>query len=254
MKSNIDLRFLLDIPSEKFEKFHNLTKIKWWPKSSHSLGLPLIKRKKIYFKGYSRLNEILLPLPVLPKKNFQDIMESRKSSRSFSKSTLLSLKTLGSIIFYSAGIKKGSNDFGKRFYPSAGALYPLEIYLISTSTKLPNGVYHYYLKNHSLEQLFLFDRFDYQKYFNQGWMEKSSCLLVITAVFKRTTKTYGDRGYRHIIIETGHLGQNIYLCCAAFGIDCCAVGGYIDNNLNEFLDVDGINEGVVYVLALGMAD
>ena len=70
-------------------------------------------------------------------------------------------------------------------------------------------------------------------------------------MFKRTILSYGDRGYRHILVEAGHLGQNIYLNSVALGLSCCAIGGYIDDKLNSLIDVDGLNESVVYVLAVG---
>jgi|SRR3989338_1724674 len=251
MKSKIELNYLLNIPNNIYEKFHNQTVIKSFSFLSHVARIPKRKKQKISFKGYARLKEIVLPRPKLPKKYLLNILSTRISTRNFLNSSLLSLETLSTLFFYSAGLRERKFYFEKRFYPSAGACYPLEVYLISINTQLPKGIYHYYLKNHSFEQLLLFDRFDFKKFFNQDWIERSSCLVVITAVFKRTTLIYGDRGYRHILIEIGHLGQNFYLNSSSLNIACCAVGGFMDRNLNELFDIDGINEAVVYVLALG---
>lgn len=232
------------------EKFHNKTKLrkfpinddpKFWPESWN----------KIYYKGYLRLEEIELPKPMLPGTSFKKTLYLRNSCRIFS-SVPLSLYQLSSILYYSAGLKFYKSAYlAQKFYPSAGRRYPLETYFISLNTELPKGLYHYYIKTHKLEKLLRIDKFDKSRYFGQEWIDKAGCILIITAIFKRNTVKYGDRGYRHIMVEAGHLSQNIYLISPLLNIGCCAIGGYIDDNLHRLLDIDGISEAVVYVLALG---
>ena len=62
---------------------------------------------------------------------------------------------------------------------------------------------------------------------------------------------YGDRGYRHVLAEAGHLAQNLYLISSALGLSCCAMGGYYDEEINNLLDIDGVGESIVYILAIG---
>lgn len=248
MNKICNLKKLFNLPTTLAEKFHEKTKIKRYidpykydPK----------KWEKIYYKAYARLDEIVLPKSNLKKSILKEVFDDRKSSRKTSYK-LLTISNIANILYYSAGIKNTKDyRFPNRFYPSAGARYPLEIYILPFNSDLKKGIYHYYLKNHSLEKLLDFDNFDYNKYFNQTWIKKASCLILITAMFKRTTLKYGDRGYRYIMIEAGHLGQNIYLVCSALGIGCCAIGGYKDDRLNQLLDIDGIDEAIVYAIAVG---
>lgn len=253
MKKNY-LRSLNEIIGSRLflsESFHNKTKIgktrteispEKWPDTW----------KTIYFKSYPRFDEIILPNPSLSSTtSLKHGLINRQSNRNFSRKPL-ELSTLSTLIYYSAGVKDKKLQSFSRFYPSAGGRYPLETYLISLNTDIPKGVYHYYLKNHSLEELLTFAKFDFDKYFvPQKWIKKTACFIIIAAVFKRMTIKYGDRGYRHVLAEAGHLAQNFYLVSAALSLSCCAIGGYIEHKLEELLDIDGVDESVVYVLAIG---
>lgn len=250
LKTNLDR--LLGKPYADFEKFHQKTKIKKlnvdlldpnkWPK----------EWKTVQFKGYGRLAEIVLPKSQsLTNYSLHTALKKRSSIRKFSNQPL-PLEKLSTLLYYSAGLNNIKNSTIRgRFYPSAGARYPLELYFISLNSQLPMGLYHYYLKNHSLEKLLTFDKFDFAKYFNQNWISTVGAFIIITAIFKRTTMKYADRGYRHILQESGHMGQNIYLLSSTLNLSCCAIGGYLDDKINELLDIDGINESVVYILAVG---
>ena len=76
-------------------------------------------------------------------------------------------------------------------------------------------------------------------------------LLVISAIFFRNKVKYNERGYRHVLTEVGSLIQTIYLTCTALGIGCCPTGGYKDDGYNSLLDLDGIEESVIGVVAIG---
>lgn len=250
MRKKYSIAKLLNKPTSLSEIFHQKTKLKRLTEEKIDKKWPK-EWKKVYFKAYSRMEEILLPQSTLKKVTLEKTLKTRKSVRNMN-SSRLSLKEMSPLLYWSAGIKKiNSTNSSKRFYPSAGGRYPLEIYLISMKSELPNGLYHYYLKHNSLEKLLLFDNFYSKKYFKQAWISRASCLVIITALFKRTITKYGDRGYRHILMEAGHLGQNIYLVSSALDISCCAIGGFIDEKLNNLLDIDGINESIIYVLAVG---
>lgn len=250
MKKIPDLDTLLGNPTAEFEKFHHMTK---WTKLLPSLEPEKWPKewKTTYFKEYPRLDKIILPEPSgLGAVTLEDAYMRRKSKRVFSKKPL-SLETLSNLLYYSCGLRDNKPPWaGNRTYASPGARYTLEVYVISKNTELAKGVYHYNLRSHSLETLVL-GRFRDNNYFNQDWILPSNCIILFTAVFKRNTIKYGERGYRHVLAESGHLGQNFYLTATALGLNICAIGGYLDDGLNELLGVDGVSETVIYALATG---
>ncbi|MDO8269575.1 MAG: SagB/ThcOx family dehydrogenase [Candidatus Levybacteria bacterium] len=229
-----------------FEKFHKDTKISLLDPQIPSSEWPE-EWKKIYFKAYSRFEEISLPSPDLGKVTFKEVLEKRSSKRIFSSD--ISKKELSNLLYYGAGLNKTKSN--SRFYPSAGGRYPLEVYFISINTELPRSLYHYCVKNNSMERLFTFDRKLLKSFFNQDWVKHAAGLIIITSVFKRNVIKYGDRGYRHILTEAGCMTQNFYLLCGALGISCCGIGGYLDDEINSYLDIDGLKEAVVGVIAVG---
>ncbi len=127
----------------------------------------------------------------------------------------------------------------------------MEIYLIAKNSELPLGVFHYNVRTNSLEILQLLEQFDDLEFFNQDWIVSAPLLILFTVVFDRNTIKYSTRGYRHVMQEAGHLGQNFYLVASALNLSICGIGLYIDDKLNELLDVDGVKETVVYALAVG---
>lgn len=251
MKNKFNLNELLGKPIFLFQKYHNKTKLKKTSKELESNDWPE-SWKKIYFKSYPRFNETILPKPNLKTEiSLKKTLVTRSSNRNFSKNPL-STKQLSTLLYYSAGLKDSTNPNAGRFYPSAGARYPLEVYVLSTNSELPNGLYHYYLKNNSLEELFIIDEPNVFQYVTpQKWIKNVSCLIIITSVFSRNTMKYGERGYRHVLTESGALLQNLYLNSAALNINCCSVGSYIDTEINKLLDIDGLEESVVNVLLIG---
>lgn len=105
------------------------------------------------------------------------------------------------------------------------------------------------LRNFSLKK-------DMAKFFieltGQKWAENASCIIAITAVFGRTKIKYGgDRGYRYCLLDCGHLAQNILLTCTYLNLKGCPIGGFSDKQINDFLDLDGVNEAALYLIAIG---
>lgn len=211
--------------------------------------------KKAYFKSYPRFKRIKLPkLSEIPT-TLDDVLKNRKSIREFSKEPL-SLKEISTLLFYSSGIiHKGETwDESSRPYPSAGARYPLEIYPVMLNSKeINNGIYHYNLKEHSLECISEGDYkdklFEYTNW--QEMVKNASMVLLISAVFKRTEMKYGDRGYRYVFLDAGHMTQNIYLVSTSIEVGCCTIGGFLDDEINKLLDLDGVNESVIYIAVIG---
>ena len=238
------------------EMFYEKTKIETFPqKNIPSEDWPELW-KRIFTKDYSRLQKIELPknIPLL-KIPLSKVLLERRSQRNFSgKST--NVTRVGTLLFYSSGIIPGTKHWNstRRFYPSAGARYPLEVYLSASNVKgLKNGLYHYNVRGHLLDVLW--QRQDLNKTIsrltNQDWVRKSNVIILITSVFQRTQTKYGNRGLRHIFLESGHLAQNIYLIATALGLKVCAIGGFVDDRINKIIDIDGKGEGILYILAMG---
>lgn len=210
--------------------------------------------KTIFYKAYPRLKQVALPKPSKSRLDLYETLLKRKSSRNFS-NTPMKLDVLSDLLYYSAGLKKiiDKEALDSRMHPSAGARYPLEIYpFIFNVEQLQEGVYHYHLKTHSLEVLLqkpILKKVADQ--FQTPWITKAGMLFVVSSVFARNEMKYGDRGYRHILTEYGHLAQNVYLIGNALDLGICSIGGFIDNGLNEIVDIDGIVESVIGVIAIG---
>ncbi len=205
--------------------------------------------KTIQFKGYGRAPEIPLPTPILSNISLKHTLMTRESCRNFG-SQEITIDAISTILYFAGGVMPKTTSH-RRFYPSAGARYPLEMYVIALHSDLQKGVYHYYLKSHALEQLTEGINSDLRDIFIQNWTLSASCIIVITGVFNRTVGKYGERGYRYALIESGHIAQNISLVCAAMELNCCAIGGFHDRKLEELIDIDGSSESVVYAVAIG---
>jgi len=210
--------------------------------------------KKIYFKAYPRLEEFILPEPREPKITLGKSLKKRKSTRSFSGDSI-ELYELSTLLFYGAGLIRDAEswDETRRPYPSGGARYPLEIYLGARMIEgLPDGVYHYNVKGHFLEKIGNKEILGkLRNKINPSWAKEAALILVITAVFYRTLNKYQDRGYRYILLEAGHLAQNLYLLAAALDLKCCGLGDFLEDQLNNVLDIDEEIEGTIYVLVFG---
>lgn len=148
----------------------------------------------------------------------------------------------------------GGEDGDRRTAPSSGALYPVEIYpVVHRVEGLAAGLYHYGVEDHSLGLLREADlRGAIVRYgLMQDWLAECGAVLVLTVIFQRMRFKYGDRTYRYGLLEAGHLGQNLYLAATSMGLGACAVGAFLDDQLNTMLGVDGVEEAAVYILGVG---
>lgn len=210
---------------------------------------------KIHFKTYPRLDRISLDNIGIPTSKLSEIIRKRRSIRQFS-SLPLSKNKLAYLLYLSSGlISLGStSDESRRPYPSAGARYPLEIYPIVLNCKgIKNGLYHYNVKENSLELLLKEDLTDWVIKTTGGekWIASTAVIFIISGVLDRTRIKYGERGYRYALIEAGHVGQNICLLATELNLGSCALGGYIDSEVEKLLDVGIQKESVLYLIAVG---
>ena len=178
-------------------------------------------------------------------------IEQRRSERDFLDRPL-SLLELSQLLHYSYGITEERERL--RAAPSAGALYPIEIYpVVNNVEDLTRGVYHYSVGDHSLEMVRQGDfRTDMVRYaLDQEMMATAAVVLVLSAVVGRSQWRYRERAYRYVLLEAGHISQNIYLVATALGLGTCAVGAFHDQGYDRIIGIDGEKEGVVYLMPVG---
>jgi len=204
--------------------------------------------------------EILLPYPSLKgPMSLEEAIARRRSIREYSDKPLF-LMHLSQILWAAQGITDVKRSF--RAAPSAGATYPLELYVvvgengvaINKTYFLKAGVYKYNVKRHSLV---LVKEGDVRESLakaalNQEWVRKAPVSIVIVAIYERTTKFYGERGVRYVLIEVGHVGQNIYLQATALRLGTVAVGAFYDDEVRKIISASE-NEHPVYIMPIGIA-
>lgn len=209
--------------------------------------------KKIHFKTYPRLEKI--PLQVLELDDVNTIILKRRSIRHFTGKPI-TIGQLSYLLHSSCGLIHLDGDFDntRRPYPSAGARYPLEVYPIILSVEgLEKGLYHYNVRDSVLELLLEKDLSSWisDVFGKQDWMLQSSVVFIITGVLDRSRIKYRDRGYRFSLIEAGHLGQNICLFAAKIGLGTCPLSGYVDEEVDNLLDIQHTKEVTLYTVVLG---
>ena len=159
----------------------------------------------------------------------------RRSVRSYKKDPL-TVSDISQILWAAQGITE--KTYGLRTAPSAGALYPLELYLVATNVdELKPGVYKYIPQDHTMKRISEGDkRIDVSNAaLKQDAIENSSAIVIITAIYERTEVKYGKRAERYVHIEVGHVGQNIYLQAVSLGIGTVMIGAFKDEALKKVL-------------------
>lgn len=232
--------------------FHENTRLTPSQLVYRSFQFPLHAPKKEY-QGFPAC-----PLPAsdsAPEMTLLEALCCRKSLRDFDPHSHISLDTLAGILRYAYGVTHRVGDFSLRAAASAGGRYPIEVYIAAQAVEgLDPGLYHLHPEKETLTQMRR-GRVDVSSWAcntpNAEVTRTADCLLILTAVFERTIRKYGDRGYRYVMLDAGHLGQNVYLCATAFGTACVGLGGFFEEEVERELGVDGVNESVVYMLALG---
>jgi len=185
-----------------------------------------------------------------------DAMNNRKSVRKYH-NTPLSLKELSILLWNTQGIKGTSStrSVTKRTVPSAGARHAFETYLlVNRVSDLNPGLYKYVAKEHKLVN-WTKNRIrstDLTKAcLGQDFTDKSALTFIWTAVANRMIWRYGERGYRYLFLDAGHVCQNLYITAESLGCGVCAVGAFNDDEINDILAVDGKREFVIYLASVG---
>ncbi|MGZ3580971.1 MAG: SagB/ThcOx family dehydrogenase, partial [Syntrophales bacterium] len=170
-------------------------------------------------------------------------LAKRESVRQFS-SLPLAPSVLSQILWAAQGITR---DWGGRTAPSAGALYPLELYLASR-----DGFFHYVPRSHQLVHISDHDFIDdlASVALGQQCIKEAPAVVVIAAVYERIEKKYGRRGERYVKIEAGHAAQNILLQAVSQGIGAVPVGAFYDDDVRKVLSLPS-NHEPLYLIPLG---
>lgn len=240
------------------EVFHENTKQK-----ADMLALRMIsKQRYIEFnnqkKLYDLFRKVALPQPDhmrLTEQDFHKVLVGRRSVRNFG-NTPLSVQELSTFLHFSNGIRARAKDgFTFRHWASAGGFFPIDLYLTVQNVEgLAKGLYYYDPFEHCLRQIrgeSVIAPLQDASLGATGFAEKAAVGLFLAADFAKTKFKYGERGYRYILLDAGHLGGNIYLLATAMGLGACAIGGFYEVDIDRILGLDGVNEGIVYLLYLG---
>jgi SagB-type dehydrogenase family enzyme len=181
-------------------------------------------------------------------------IKGRRTVRSF-RSRPLSQRQLAQLLWAAQGIT-GPRGF-LRAAPSAGALYPMDVYAVTgsaTVTELEAGVYHYSPSGHKISLVTAGDLRTAiaRASLAQMWMAEPALVLVITAEYDRITGKYGRRGVRYAMIEAGHIGQNIFLQAGALGLAAGIVGAFRDEEVTEVMKVPTSHQPLL-IMPVGFA-
>lgn len=179
----------------------------------------------------------MIELPVIAPETsmpFAALLRSRCSTRRYGAGPLL-LAEVGQLVWAAQGISRAG---ARRTAPSAGALYPLEIYVACTEVRdLSPGLYHYHPAEHGLRRQVACDlRQELGAVaLHQGAVGRAPVTLVIAADYARTAAKYGARARRYVHMEVGHAGQNVYLQAADLGLGTVVIGAFDDERLQRLL-------------------
>jgi SagB-type dehydrogenase family enzyme len=213
-----------------------------------------------YNLEHKAIATVELPKPMLTSDfSIEKVLNERRSVRSYEDEPL-TLEEVSQLLWSAYGItypRKGAPEFirgGLKTAPSAGARYPLEIYLVAGDVKgLLPGIYWYVPEGHVIHRLADGDvRLDLQAAcLSQKFAGEAPVSIVWSAVYERCTEKYGERGQeRYVCMDLGHSAQNVYLQCGSLGLGTCAIGAFTDEALKKLIGMTE-EEVPLYVMPIG---
>jgi len=209
--------------------------------------------------AYSGIETIIdLPMPEeIPeiKIDFMATIELRTSVRDYQQ-TPMSLLELSYLLWCTQGVKQViGNQITLRTVPSAGARHAFETYLLINHVEgLEPGLYRFLALEHKLTQVTMTDRIADEitkACLGQTMISKSAVTFIWVADVERMTWRYGERGYRYLHLDAGHICQNLYLSAQVVGCGVCAIAAFDDERLHQVLGIDGEQQFVVYLGTVG---
>lgn len=193
------------------------------------------------------MEEVVLPKPDTSSP-LMELLLKRKSVRKYADEAL-TLNELSKLLWATYGLV----DSKRHVAPSAGATFPIEVYVFARRVEgLEPGIYRYDDRGH---KLVLVKKGDFSRELSracldQRWVREAPVNIVLVAYYERTTRWYGERGFRYIYMEAGHVGQNIYLAATEMGLGTVAIGAFEDDELLKLIGL-GENYIALYVFPVG---
>lgn len=211
----------------------------------------ILSQSSIPEPHYLNNETMKLPEPkYVSNTSIEEALHERRSVREFI-DELLSLEEVSQLLWAAQGISDPGGMY--RTAPSAGALYPLEVYLVVSRVKgVAEGAYKYVPHQHEILRVRDGNVRDELKAaaLGQSCIGMSAVVIVISAVYERTTQKYGKRGNRYVHMEAGHAAQNIYLQAVSLNLGMVAVGAFKDAEVKEVLNMPE-EEQPLYILPVG---
>jgi SagB-type dehydrogenase family enzyme len=195
-----------------------------------------------------------LPMPT------SEAMEGRRSAPPTALGRGVSYPDASDVLHY-AYCERDARPRPSRFVPSGGALYPLDLYLVARLVEgLPSGVYQLDPLRRTLVSPFGRTGAERLERFQRAAPSlmapiaaNASATILVTASFERARYKYGLRGYRLSLLEAGHVVQNAALAASALGLSALGWVGFVDHELDDLLDLDGVTQSTLYAFSFGRA-
>lgn len=206
------------------------------------------------YKRYPNASHIALdPQPPALDITLTDAIAARRSRNEFADAAL-TFEEVSRLLLTGTGVTSHKKVPPRRGAPSAGALYPIETYLIALDVEsVPSGVYHYAVLDHELEHVSTWSSRDQLRPALPPGLydETPAAVVVLSANLPRIQAKYVERGYRFAMFEAGHTVQNLALVTAALGLAGTPLGGFCDPPMNALLGIDGEREVALYAYLVG---
>ena len=191
----------------------------------------------------------------IPSTDLRTAIERRRSIRTYAREPL-SIEELSFLLWCTQGVQQVHGDqITLRTVPSAGARHAFETYLLVNNVEgLGPGVYRYLALTHRLQQVDPDPTVAHRitgACFDQQFILRSGVTFIWTAVPYRMTWRYGERGYRDLHLDAGHVCQNLYLAAEAVGCGTCAIAAFDDDAINGILGINGSDQFVIYLATVG---
>lgn len=260
-------RFDIDALHEIFHeqtKYHRATALGHARRIQAHMTEPSLVERSVSGRHLPDSRHVLpLPSPSAIKMDITKALSQRQSARRETLSGPLDAQDLSAILHHGArihrkGVPSATPHLVQHYrpYPSAGALYPCEIYLaIADVNGVPGGVYRYDALDHTLIELGQGRRAGFRQAETDPGQECDvSCAIIITGVFERSVRKYDLRGYRFALLEAGHILQNLSLLSAALGMPALVSASFYEAELEALIGVDGVSEAVLTSFLIGAGD
>ena len=209
---------------------------------------PVVQRAATARQGVTET--IALPVPQHKgQTSVEEALSKRRSVRDY-KDEPLTLAEVSQLLWAAQGI---TNPAGFRTAPSAGALYPLELYVVAGNVKdIAAGVYKYRVGAHELAMVTPGDRRGELAAvaLDQSCIKEAAIDFVFAGVYERTTRKYGERGIRYVYMEVGHAAQNVYLQAVSLGLGTVVVGAFEDDKIKKVVGMTD-DERPLYIMSVG---